>query len=292
MRAVVNARKIQAARASSSPSCRYQVNPDNLAIKNRRGREGRQARRHRRHPRRDVGPHRSAPRHRAEARRGRRRSSSTTCTSTRSCRRTSAEHARDRRRGAPHPSRSTGSSPPGSTTRSTSSSADPVPAARGEKRSHIPAWLPQGPRRARRGHALIRRSPDAEEARSGLMELLDVDEIQARAILELQLRVSAALERQKIHDEAEELDGRSPTSTTSSRSPSGSVRSSSRSSTRSSRASGTTAAARSCSASTATCRSKTSSPRRRWSSPSPPGAVRQAHPERQLPVAAPRWSRG
>ncbi|WP_066517326.1 DNA gyrase subunit A [Curtobacterium ammoniigenes] len=56
--------------------------------------------------------------------------------------------------------------------------------------------------------ALIRRSPDVEEARNGLMELLDVDEIQARAILELQLRRLAALERQKIHDEAEELERR------------------------------------------------------------------------------------
>ena len=56
--------------------------------------------------------------------------------------------------------------------------------------------------------ALIRRSPDVEEARNGLMELLSVDEIQARAILELQLRRLAALERQKIHDEAEELERR------------------------------------------------------------------------------------
>jgi len=54
--------------------------------------------------------------------------------------------------------------------------------------------------------ALIRRSPDVEQARSGLMELLSVDEIQARAILELQLRRLAALERQKIHEEAEELE--------------------------------------------------------------------------------------
>ncbi len=38
------------------------------------------------------------------------------------------------------------------------------------------------------------------------MDLLSVDEIQARAILELQLRRLAALERQKIHDEAEELE--------------------------------------------------------------------------------------
>ncbi|GAB2975607.1 DNA gyrase subunit A [Frigoribacterium salinisoli] len=54
--------------------------------------------------------------------------------------------------------------------------------------------------------ALIRRSPDVEEARTGLMELLSVDEIQARAILDLQLRRLAALERQKIHEEAEALE--------------------------------------------------------------------------------------
>ncbi|WP_242609699.1 DNA gyrase subunit A [Agromyces ramosus] len=53
--------------------------------------------------------------------------------------------------------------------------------------------------------ALIRRSPTVEEARDGLIRLLDIDELQARAILELQLRRLAALERQKIIDEAEEL---------------------------------------------------------------------------------------
>ncbi|WP_370634296.1 DNA gyrase subunit A [Demequina sp. TTPB684] len=49
--------------------------------------------------------------------------------------------------------------------------------------------------------ALIRRSPDVETARTGLMELLDVDEVQATAILNLQLRRLAALERQKITDD-------------------------------------------------------------------------------------------
>lgn len=53
--------------------------------------------------------------------------------------------------------------------------------------------------------ALIRRSPTVEDARDGLMELLDIDELQARAILELQLRRLAALERQKINEEAQEL---------------------------------------------------------------------------------------
>ncbi|MDO8106172.1 DNA gyrase subunit A [Isoptericola sp. b441] len=53
--------------------------------------------------------------------------------------------------------------------------------------------------------ALIRRSPDVDQARSGLMELLEVDEVQATAILNLQLRRLAALERQKILDDYEEL---------------------------------------------------------------------------------------
>jgi DNA gyrase subunit A len=54
--------------------------------------------------------------------------------------------------------------------------------------------------------ALIRRSPTVEQARVGLMDLLDVDEIQATAILDMQLRRLAALERQKIIDEAAELE--------------------------------------------------------------------------------------
>ena len=52
--------------------------------------------------------------------------------------------------------------------------------------------------------ALIRRSPTVDAARTGLMELLDIDEDQANAILEMQLRRLAALERQKIVDEYEE----------------------------------------------------------------------------------------
>nr|WP_255371710.1 DNA gyrase subunit A [Cellulosimicrobium sp. CUA-896] len=56
--------------------------------------------------------------------------------------------------------------------------------------------------------ALIRRSPDVEVARSGLMELLGVDEVQATAILNLQLRRLAALERQRIIDEHDELERR------------------------------------------------------------------------------------
>ncbi len=54
--------------------------------------------------------------------------------------------------------------------------------------------------------ALIRRSSTVEDARDGLMKLLKVDELQASAILNLQLRRLAALERQKIQDQAAELE--------------------------------------------------------------------------------------
>ncbi|HUS20450.1 MAG TPA: DNA gyrase subunit A [Aeromicrobium sp.] len=54
--------------------------------------------------------------------------------------------------------------------------------------------------------ALIRRSPTVDEARTGLIELLEIDEPQANAILEMQLRRLAALERQKIMDTLAELE--------------------------------------------------------------------------------------
>jgi DNA gyrase subunit A len=54
--------------------------------------------------------------------------------------------------------------------------------------------------------ALIRRSPDVDDARSGLMELLEIDEVQAQAILDLQLRRLAALQRQAIIARLAELE--------------------------------------------------------------------------------------
>lgn len=56
--------------------------------------------------------------------------------------------------------------------------------------------------------ALIRRSDTVEIARGGLMDLLEIDEIQANAILEMQLRRLAALERQKIVREHDELQAK------------------------------------------------------------------------------------
>ncbi len=54
--------------------------------------------------------------------------------------------------------------------------------------------------------ALIRGSQTTDDAREGLMGLLDIDEVQARAILDMQLRRLAALERQRITDELTRLE--------------------------------------------------------------------------------------
>ncbi len=52
---------------------------------------------------------------------------------------------------------------------------------------------------------LIRASATVEDARTGLINLLEIEEIQATAILDMQLRRLAAMERQKIIDEYNEL---------------------------------------------------------------------------------------
>lgn len=54
--------------------------------------------------------------------------------------------------------------------------------------------------------ALIRRSQTTADANEGLQKLLDIDDIQADAILQMQLRRLAALERQRIIDQANELE--------------------------------------------------------------------------------------
>jgi DNA gyrase subunit A len=56
--------------------------------------------------------------------------------------------------------------------------------------------------------ALIRSAPSAEESKAGLMQLLEIDDVQATAILDLQLRRLAALERQRIIDEAAEIESK------------------------------------------------------------------------------------
>ncbi|HYJ66851.1 MAG TPA: DNA topoisomerase (ATP-hydrolyzing), partial [Nocardioidaceae bacterium] len=75
-----------------------------------------------------------------------------------------------------------------------------------EKQAHIYRGLVKALDALDEVIALIRRSPDVDEARTGLMDLLEIDEIQAQAILDMQLRRLAALERQKIMDRLAELE--------------------------------------------------------------------------------------
>ena len=75
-----------------------------------------------------------------------------------------------------------------------------------EKRAHILRGLVKALDMLDEVIALIRRSATVDTARTGLMGLLDIDEIQADAILAMQLRRLAALERQKIIDELAEIE--------------------------------------------------------------------------------------
>ncbi|RDI61555.1 DNA gyrase subunit A [Nocardia pseudobrasiliensis] len=75
-----------------------------------------------------------------------------------------------------------------------------------EERAHILRGLVKALDALDEVIALIRRSADTETARTGLMQLLDIDEIQATAILDMQLRRLSALERQKIVDELAKIE--------------------------------------------------------------------------------------
>ncbi len=74
-----------------------------------------------------------------------------------------------------------------------------------QERAHIVRALLKAIDRIDEVIALIRGSESAAVAQQGLMQLLEIDEVQARAILDMQLRRLAALERQALVDEYEEL---------------------------------------------------------------------------------------
>jgi DNA gyrase subunit A len=74
-----------------------------------------------------------------------------------------------------------------------------------EERAHILRALLKAIDRIDEVIALIRASASAADAQQGLMNLLEIDETQARAILDMQLRKLAALERQQLIDEYDEL---------------------------------------------------------------------------------------
>ncbi len=75
-----------------------------------------------------------------------------------------------------------------------------------EERAHILRALAKALDQLDAVIALIRGSASADAARTGLMQLLEIDEVQATAILDLQLRRLAALERQRILDELAEQE--------------------------------------------------------------------------------------
>jgi DNA gyrase subunit A len=75
-----------------------------------------------------------------------------------------------------------------------------------EERAHILRGLVKALDALDEVIALIRRSANTDTARTGLMQLLDIDEIQATAILDMQLRRLSALERQKIIDELVKIE--------------------------------------------------------------------------------------
>ncbi|MFP5069307.1 DNA gyrase subunit A [Pseudonocardia nantongensis] len=75
-----------------------------------------------------------------------------------------------------------------------------------EERAHILRGLVKALDALDEVIALIRASETVDVARAGLIDLLTIDEIQAQAILDMQLRRLAALERQKIIDELAEIE--------------------------------------------------------------------------------------
>jgi len=74
-----------------------------------------------------------------------------------------------------------------------------------QERAHILSALLKAIDRIDEVIALIRASASAAAAQQGLMAMLEIDEIQARAILDMQLRKLAALERQELTNEYEDL---------------------------------------------------------------------------------------
>ncbi|MEV0337496.1 DNA gyrase subunit A [Nocardia sp. NPDC050713] len=75
-----------------------------------------------------------------------------------------------------------------------------------EERAHILRGLVKALDALDEVIALIRRSANTDTARTGLMQLLEIDEIQATAILDMQLRRLSALERQKIIDDLAKIE--------------------------------------------------------------------------------------
>ena len=77
-----------------------------------------------------------------------------------------------------------------------------------EARVHIVNGLLSALARIEEVIAIIKKSRDADTARNNLKKLLKIDDIQAQAILDMQLRRLASLEVRKLQDEKKTLDAR------------------------------------------------------------------------------------
>jgi len=75
-----------------------------------------------------------------------------------------------------------------------------------EKRAHILEGLIIASDNIDEVIALIKASQNADEAKNGLMEKFELDEIQAKAIVEMRLRQLTGLEQDKLHDEYKSLE--------------------------------------------------------------------------------------
>ncbi|MFC8381403.1 MULTISPECIES: DNA gyrase subunit A [unclassified Nocardia] len=75
-----------------------------------------------------------------------------------------------------------------------------------EERAHILRGLVKALDMLDQVIALIRGAANTDTARTGLMQLLDIDEIQSTAILDMQLRRLSALERQRIIDDLAKIE--------------------------------------------------------------------------------------
>jgi DNA gyrase subunit A len=158
----------------------------------RRPGPGRQDRRHRRRPRRGLAAARAAARHRAQARRRRQGGAEQPLQAHPAAVHLRLQHARHRRRRPAHAALDQ------FVEYYVAHQVDVIvrrtrfQLRKAEERAHILRALGKALDRLDDVIALIRRSASAEAARSGLMELLDIDEIQAVAILDMQLRRLAA----------------------------------------------------------------------------------------------------
>ena len=207
MRAVVQVEEIRGRQCLVVTEPPYQVSPDSLAAKIAELAQGRPAQRHRRHRGPDLRPDRPAARHHPQARRGRQVVLNNLYKHTQ-LQTTFGANMLALVDGCPDPADRRLHPALGQPPDRRHPAPHRVPAQAGRGAHPHPPRSAQGPRRARRGHRLIRRSRTVEDARDGLIALLEIDELQAQAILDMQLRRLAALERQKIieqHDEQQAI---------------------------------------------------------------------------------------